>query len=340
MHWLCAGVLAGGFLQMAVPAAVLIAEGWRPVFDLGITPRVREIAVLMTPGLFGTAIYQINISVSRLLAFSIDDASATYLFTVNRLMEFPIGVFAIAVSTVVYPLIARDAVQGNKDAMARDFLKGIRMILILNIPAAAGLALLSGPIVRLIYQHGRVTAHASQDMGYLLTLFAIGLPFFSVVSLTVRAFYAIKDTATPVRIAVIDFIINIVLSLSLIPYLGVVGLVMASTTAIIAQALLLERALARRFPGMSLAGLGGSVGKVLLGTAAMAAVVVGGGYLLGRTGLSGRGRDVVAVTVLIPAAVLIYASVLWRLKIEGLDELSAVITRFRGKLTAPATDSV
>ncbi len=106
IHWLCAGVLAGGFLQMAVPAGVLIVLGWRPRFDLGLSPQVREIAYLMTPGIFGTAIYQLNLSVTRLLAYSLDDSSATYLVPVNRLMEFPIGVFAVAVSTVVYPLLA------------------------------------------------------------------------------------------------------------------------------------------------------------------------------------------------------------------------------------------
>jgi putative peptidoglycan lipid II flippase len=81
-------------------------EGWRPEFDLGLSPRVREIANPDDAGIFGTAIYQINFSVSRLLAFSLDDSSATYLYAVNRLMEFPIGVFAVAVSTVIYPLIA------------------------------------------------------------------------------------------------------------------------------------------------------------------------------------------------------------------------------------------
>src|SRR5208283_5535303 len=149
IHWLCAGVLVGGFLQMAVPAAVLFSEGWRPRFDLGLSPRVREIALLMTPGIFGTAIYQINFSVSRLLAFKLDDSSATLYFNGNRLMEFPIGVFAIAVSSVIYPLIARHAVQGNAAAMAKDYRKGMRLILIINVPAAIGLILLSHPIVNL-----------------------------------------------------------------------------------------------------------------------------------------------------------------------------------------------
>src|SRR5208282_3396424 len=170
VHWLCAGVLAGGFLQMAVPAGVLVAMGWRPRFDLGLSPRVREIALLMTPGIFGTAIYQINFSVSRLLAFSIDDSSATYLYTVNRLMEFPIGVFAVAVSTVVYPLITRHAVRGDFRAMAGDFQKGIRLILVINIPAAVGLALLSGPIIQLVFHHGVATQADARTMGLLLAV--------------------------------------------------------------------------------------------------------------------------------------------------------------------------
>ena len=107
--------------------------------------------------------------------------------------------------------------------MAVDFQKGIRLILIITVPAAAGLALLSGPIVRLIYMHGNVTPTAASQMALLLSIMVIGLPFFSVVNLTVRAFYAIKDTKTPVRVAMVDFLINITASLALIHWFGVVG---------------------------------------------------------------------------------------------------------------------
>ncbi|MCX6943459.1 MAG: murein biosynthesis integral membrane protein MurJ [Opitutales bacterium] len=199
MHWLCAGVLAGGCLQLLVPAGVLLRAGWRPRWDLGVSPRVRAIAALMAPGLFGSAIYQINVYISRLFAFSIDTSSAALLFSANRLMELPIGVFAIAVATVVYPLIARHAAEGNHARMAEDYRKGLRLILVINLPAAAGLALLSEPIVRLLFQHGRFAAADTRAMAPLLALFALGLPFFSVVSLTTRAFYAVKDTVTPVK---------------------------------------------------------------------------------------------------------------------------------------------
>jgi putative peptidoglycan lipid II flippase len=323
IHWLCAGVLAGGFLQMAVPGGVLVSMGWRPRFDLGLSPRVREIALLMTPGIFGTAIYQINFSVSRLLAFSLDDSSATYLYTVNRLMEFPIGVFAVAVSTVVYPLIAAHAVKKDFRAMAGDFQKGIRLILIITMPAAAGLALLSGPIVRLIYKHGLATDADVHQMALMLSIMVIGLPFFAVVNLTVRAFYAIKDTKTPVRVALVDFVINITATLILIRWFGVIGIVLASTTAIIAQTLLLGWALVQRLPEMHFAPLGPSLAKVLGATAAMA-VVVGGGWRAVR-GL--HGASALAVFGLIPLGIATYGAVLWVARIEGRDELEALLAK-------------
>ncbi|MDE3084750.1 MAG: murein biosynthesis integral membrane protein MurJ, partial [Verrucomicrobiota bacterium] len=212
VHWLCAGVLVGGLFQLTVPAVALMRAGWRPRLDLELAPRVRQIVALMAPGIFGMAIYQVNITVSRLLAFSLPVATATEMFFANRFMELPIGVFTVAVSTVIYPLISRHAVEKNFTAMAQDFHKGLRLIIAINVPAAAGLALLSEPIVRLIYQHGKFTADNAHAMALLLALFVIGMPFFSVVNLTVRAFYAMKDTATPVKIAMVDFVVNLVLS--------------------------------------------------------------------------------------------------------------------------------
>lgn len=331
VHWLCAGVLLGGFFQMIVPAVVLMRIGWKPRFALALSPRVRQIAALMAPGLFGTAIYQINIFVSRMLAFSLAVSTATLLFYANRLMELPIGVFAIAVSTVVYPLIARHAAEGKFAAMADDFRKGLRLILMINVPAAAGLALLGEPIVRLIYQHGAFTAQNTADMVPLLTLFVVGLPFFSVVNLTVRAFYAVKDTATPVKIAFVDFTINLALSLLLMRWLGAIGLVLASTIAIIVQTLLLQRALARKLPGMTFAPLWPSVGKVLAATLAMSVVVEAGWRGLEATG-AGRRVDLVAVAGLIPLGAVVYVAALWALRIEGREELNALWKTFRAKL--------
>jgi len=328
IYWLCAGVLIGGFLQMAVPAGVLIKHGWRPRVDLAVSPRVREIAMLMVPGFFGTAIYQVNIYVSNLLAYQVNDSAATLLFLANRVMELPIGVFAIAVSTVVYPLIARHAVEGRFDAMAEDYRKGVRLILMINVPAAVGLALLSQPIVRLLFRHGQFTAADAHTMAVLLALFVIGMPFFSVVNLTVRAFYSVKDTATPVKVAAIDFTVNLVLSLVLMQWLGAAGLVLASTTAIIVQTVLLKRALGRRLPEMSFAPLWPSFVKIVVATAVMSALVAAGWWGV-RAAVVGRLADVIAVLGLIPLACVVYGGLLWVLKIEGREELQAMLVRSR-----------
>ncbi|HTJ77465.1 MAG TPA: murein biosynthesis integral membrane protein MurJ [Rariglobus sp.] len=336
MYWLCAGVLIGGFLQMIVPAVVLMRDGWRPKFDLGPSQRVKEIIALMAPGLFGTAIYQINILVSRMLAFSLTVSAATMMFYANRLMELPIGVFAIAVSTVVYPLIAKHAVERKFAEMADDYRKGVRLILAINVPAAVGLALLSEPIVRLLFQRGQFTADDTLMMAPLLTLFAVGMPFFSVVNLTVRAFYAVKDTMTPVKVGVVDFAVNVGLSLILREWLGVMGLVLASTLAIVVQMVLLQRSLVRRLPGMTLTPLWPSIAKVLAGSLVMGVTVWAGWHWLhdwpvvvsiGRVTL--HGADLVAVFGLIPAGVLAYAVVLWALRIEGRDEFRALLRRKR-----------
>jgi len=334
MYWLCAGVLVGGFLQMMVPAVVLMRLGWRPAFDLSPSQRVKEIIALMAPGLFGTAIYQINILVGRLLAFSLTVSAATMMFYANRLMELPIGVFAIAVSTVVYPLIAKHAVEGKFTEMADDYRKGVRLILAINVPAAVGLALLSEPIVRLLFQRGQFTAADTTTMAPMLMLFAVGMPFFSVVNLTVKTIYAVKDTTTPVKVALIDFAVNVGLSLILREWLGVMGLVLASTLAIVVQMVLLQRALGRRLPGMTLAPLWPGIVKVLAGSLVMGAVVWGGWHwvrdwdavlAIGRFKM--HEADLVAIFGLIPLGVLAYAAVLWALRIEGRDEFAALVRR-------------
>lgn len=331
MYWLCAGVLIGGGLQLLVPAGVLVKQGWRPSFDLGLTPRVRAIGALMAPGLFGTAIYQINVFVSRLFAFAIGGGAAVHLFLANRLMELPIGVFAIAVATVVYPLISRHAAEKNYAAMADDYRKGLRLILIINVPAAAGLALLSEPIIRVLFQHGKFEAADTRLMTPLLALFAVGMPFFSVVSLTTRAFFALKDTVTPMKVAVLSFVINVGLSWWLKDVLGAPGLVLASTVAILAQTMVMQRVLARRIPGMRFGDLWRTIGKVALATIAMGVVVMTG-WLGLKHGLGAtRTTDLLAIFVLIPVSVLVYALVLWPLKVEGREEFAVLLAKFKSK---------
>lgn len=331
MAWLCTGVLIGGVLQMVVPAGVLMREGWRPRLDFTLTPRVKMIALLMVPGLFGTAIYQINILVSRLLAFSLNDSAASVLFYANRLTELPIGVFAIAVATVVYPMLAKHAAQGNQDLMAKDYQKGLRLIMIINVPAAVGLALLGEPIIRVLFERGAFTAADTQMMAPLLILFAVGMPFFSVSSLSTRAFYALKDTATPVKLAGVSFLFNLGLSLALMYRIGVAGLVIASVVSIVVQTLLMQRLLTKRLPALTFGPLWKSLAKVLLAALLMGGVVGGGWEFLSSNYAGGMKVDLVALAALIPLGAGLYGLCLWGLRIEGREDITAFFAHRRNR---------
>ena len=159
----------------------------------------------------------------------------------------------------------------------------------------------------------------------------MGLPFFSVVSLLVRAFYSLKNTKAPVRVATIDFLINLVLSLLLMRWFGAAGLVIASTCAIIAQTLLLHRELHRVLPQLTLAPLASSFWKIGVAAVAMGIVVLVGLQVAGRLPLAGKMRDFVTIVGLIPLAMAVYGGLLWVLKIEGREELTQILARLRGK---------
>lgn len=331
MNLLCLGVLTGGFLQMAVPAAVLWQEGWRPAFDLQSDERVREIVRLMGPTVIGSAVYLINMAVSRFIGLSLNDSAAQVLNLATRVMELPIGIFTAAIATVVFPLIARHAAKSDWTQLGLDYHKGLRLVLVVNVPAAVGLALLSEPVTRLLFQRGAFTAEDTMLMTPILAVFALGLPFLSFTTVALRGFYALKDTATPVRAAVLSFVVNVVGSIVLMRWFSTIGLAMAGNLAVLAQGWYLQRKLAQRLPALGFGPVLPSLGKILFASVLMGGVLAGGAWVLGRLSLPPRLQDVFVVGAMIPLAVAIYGALLWLLKIDGREELSAMWQRLRGK---------
>lgn len=331
--WLSAGVLLGGFLQMVVPAWALRKEGWRPAFDFSLSPPVRAMLRLMAPTVFASSIYLVNLSVSRLVGLSLNEAAVAVLNFAQRLMELPIGVFAVAVSTVIFPLITRHAAAGDLKNLALSYRKGMRLILLINIPAAVGLALLALPIIRLLFQRGAFDAAATVNMTPVLIANALGLPFFSFVNLALRAFYAQKDTRTPVIAAALSFLLNLGLSLALMHWLSTTGLALASTVAMAAQAAFLQWHLARKQEGLAFRHLAGDLGKILIASGAMGAVVWALWWSWTRAMAATQFNDALGLLLVIAAGVIAYGVLLWMLKIEGRDDLSALLSRVRAKFS-------
>jgi putative peptidoglycan lipid II flippase len=157
------------------------------------------------------------------------------------------------------------------------------------------------------------------------------MPFFSIASLMTRAFYALKDTATPVKVATVSFVVNVGLSWFLKDRLGASGLVLASTVAVLVQTVALQHLLSRRLPVMHLAALWGTLGKVVIATAVMGGLVFAGWYFLRDSSLTRRTADALAIFALIPLSALGYGLVLFGLRVDGRDELAGMIRRVSSK---------
>ena len=327
MHFLCAGVLVGGFLQFLIPALALRREGWRPAWNFRKTTRLREIAWLMIPGLAGTAIFQINVVVSRSLAFSLDSGAVSILYLANRLVELPLGVFAIAVSTVIFPLLSRDAARQDTAAMQRSFVLGLRMNLLLTLPAAAGLAVLHEPILIALFQWGSFGPEQVALTGPVVAVFALSIPGYAWATYTTRGFYALKNTRTPVKIAGLAFLLNVALSLFFMRILGVMGLALANVLSTTIQAMILQWRLSLAHPAMNPAPVLADFIKTLLATLAMAFLVSFGWHSWVDVWGSGKGSAVMALPLGIGAGAAVFTCLIWMLNVHGRTELQEFLRK-------------
>jgi putative peptidoglycan lipid II flippase len=333
MYWQCGGVLFGGLLQVAFPALTLWKEGWRPRWDWTLSPRLREMMRIFLPGLLGASIYQINIVVSRCVAFGLNDSATTVLYYSQRLMELPLGMFTLAVATVMFPKIALLAAQNDRDGMAKTYTQGLRLILAITVPAALGLVALRDPIVRVLYEHGKFDLRSVNEVAPVLAISAMGIPFFSLATLAIRGFYAQKDMRTPVFVAKIDFFLNIGLTLALMGPLGTRGLALANLASAMFQAFMLQRLLLMRGTALARPPIGRAAVAVSLAGAGMLAFTLAGWWGLQRvlgTGhaawlLHMRPCDVAAVLGLIPISMLVYLALLRAAKFEEWPQLQEII---------------
>lgn len=332
MAWLCGSVLVGGLLQVAIPARALWRYGWRPRLRLRWTPRVREVALLLVPGIAGAAVYQINVATSRFLAFDLNEAAATLLYLASRLMELPIGVFSIAVATVVFPLLARAAADGDAVRFEALFRRGTRLTLVIALPSALGLLLLASPIVRVLFQHGNFTAADGAALAPVLAVYALGLPFLSLIALVTRAFHAVKDLRTPFHAALLSFVVNVVLALTLPRWFSTPGLAAATNLALLAQLVFLLVRLKGRFPAVRLGGVVPDLVRIGVACGVLA-LVVGGGWVLweGALGRTFAG-DAAVLAVGIPVGVAAYGATLWAVRLEGREEAAAALARLLARI--------
>jgi len=247
------GVLAAGILQLAVLWPALGRLGLRPRFKFGLRhPEVRRVAKLMLPTLFSSSVAQLNLLVGTVFASLLVTGSQTWLYLSDRLVEFPLGLFGVAIGTVILPHLSRKHAGTDPAGYSTALDWALRMALLLGVPAALGLMLLAQPITAVVYQGGEFTAHDTRMAALSVSLMSIGIPAFMLSKVLSPAFFARQDARTPMRAAIITIVANVVLTIAFTTplWLGRVegahgGIALATALAGVVNAWLLWRALRR-----------------------------------------------------------------------------------------------
>lgn len=324
---LAVGVVIAGLLQAAVQWPILHREGFRfrwvnPFRD----PTVREVARKMAPATLGVAAYQLNVVVTQTLAVAeARNVLSAFNYAV-RLMELPQGVVGVSLATYLLSELSGLAAEKKFPEFRSALRSGLQQLVFINTLASVILLVLARPIIRLLFEHGKFTAGDTGLAAQALWSLAPGLVFFSLNSIYARAFYALGDTRTPMRISFFALGINLVFAFVLIPMMHQAGMGLANTLSAAGNTLLLIYALRRALPRFGIAEIASHLHGVL--GAAAAAAIVAGAICVGTQhwlGLAGWVARSITVFGSIAGATLTYFGVAIALRLPQAEELSAFV---------------
>ena len=269
------GVLIAGIAQLAFQLPFLRRLG------LLAAPRisrahegVRRILRLMMPAAFGASVAQINLLVDTLIASFLVTGSVSWLYYSDRMVEFPLGVFAIAMATVILPNLSQQYAEESGESFSDTLDWAMRWVLVVAVPSALGLALLAGPILTTLFQYGEFSPGDVRMASLSLMAYATGLVGFMFIKVLAPGYFARQDIRTPVRVGIIALVANLVLNLALVEPLAHAGLALATSLAAFINAGLLYRGLRLGGHHRPRPGWGAFVVKVALANVAMTVFLV------------------------------------------------------------------
>ena len=325
------GVAIGGFAQFAFQLPSFLRAGYSlaPSFRFD-HPGLRRMGVLLIPATLGMAIAQVNIFVSNILASYLPQGSITYLYYSMRLIQFPIGIFGVAMGMAVLPALSEHAARGETDRLREDFSYALRLLLFITVPAMAGLIALRGPIVTLLFLRGRFDAAAAAGTAQALLCYSLGIWAVVGVRVVAATFYAMQDTRTPVRVGIAAMAVNLGLSLALMGPLAHAGLALANACASMVNFTVLFLLLRRRLGRIE----AGRIVRSLLRTPAAAVLMGLTGWALLRGQLwQAGGHTALKAALFTGTATLCIAIYFGASKLLGSEELRAVIALARNRVT-------
>jgi putative peptidoglycan lipid II flippase len=326
------GTLFGGLLQLLAQVPSLRATGFRfrPRLAGALAePGMRRIGQLMAAAVIGLSATQVNIVVNTIFA-SHERGAVSWLNYAFRLMQFPLGVFGVAIATVAGAGVAQKVAARDMGAVKETMGSAMRLVAFLNVPSAIGLIVLAEPIIGLIYQHGRFGASDTAATAQALVFYAIGLYAYSGVKVFAPAFYALDEVRVPVLGSFLGMAANVALNVTLYPVLGYRGVALGTSLAAIANFAVLAGVWRWRHGGLGSAGIYRQLLRVLIASAILALVAWGAmrglALVLPQRGL---GRQLALAFVPIGLAGLAYLAAARLLGVAELDEVVKALARRR-----------
>ena len=320
---LALAVIIGGLLQLALQVPAVYRLGMLPRFGNPLTgfrdPDVRRVLRLMLPAVFAVSVAQLSIIINTNIASRLITGSVTWLAFADRLMEFPTALLGVALGTVLLPSLSAAFAEERKEDYGRLLDWGLRLTLLLALPAAAGLGLLAEGLVAVLFQGGKFSWHDVQQTALALIGYAIGLIGLIAVKILAPGFYAQRDIKTPVKIAVSSLIVTQLANIGFVPWLGHAGLALSVSLGACANAALLFAGLWRRRIFMPQPGWGGFLLRLALGLGAMVAWLLWIRFAVDWAGPGRWSTQALLLAAIIAAAGAIYFAVLWLLGFRPRD---------------------
>jgi putative peptidoglycan lipid II flippase len=273
---LAIGVLVGGVAQLLAQVPSLRREGLLigPSLDLR-HPALGRVARLLGPAVFGLAAVQVTVFVNTLLASLLPTGSLSFLYYADRVMEFPHGIFGIALASASLPAMSRAAARGDRRGLGTTLTFALGLSFYVAVPATIGLVLLRAPIVRVLFERGEFTAADTTATAQALVGFAVGLAAFSGARIAAQAFYALQEPGMAVKLGFISVVVNVIAAVALMEPLKHAGLALASSIGAWVNFVALAWVARQRLGGVDLRELSASLGRTAVASVALAAFCIG-----------------------------------------------------------------
>ena len=327
-HALALAVSIAGFIQLLWLYLACRRVGYKiRIVMPRMTPKVKEMLIIMMPAALGAGVIQINLMLDMIIASHLPSGSISYLFYADRLNQLPIGVVGVALGTVLLPLLARNIAEGDEKQVSINQNRAIELGLFLTIPAAVAFMIVPYQLIHVLFERNAFTAYDSWQTAYALTAYAAGLPAYVLAKIFSPGYFARKDTRTPVKFALVALAVNMTLNLILMQYFAHVGLAMATAISAWLNVAMLSAGLVRRghfsFDGNVLR----RIFKYLLASIVMAGVVWGTSGEVAPMMEGDMGTKISGLLILIVSGIGSYLMMIFATGALKPKELKALLKR-------------